>query len=31
MGNKDIMEYIKNIQVNVDNNCHLFKNSMDYG
>ena len=30
MGDKDIMAYMENIPVDVDNNCHLFKHSVDY-
>lgn len=30
MEDENTMAYIKDIQVNIDNNCYLFKNNVDY-
>ena len=30
MGDEDIIAYIKNLSVDIDNNCHLFWYSIDY-
>lgn len=30
MEDKNTITYMKDVQVDVDNNCHLFKNGIDY-